>query len=789
MSNRVRFRRSATAGAAPVIGTGADYGRIALNLTDRKVYAFDPAGNPVLMAYRVGDHDPARAYRIGDVAVFGNAVYRAIANINPKPFTPGDWQALGDYRDQLVFRSPTAATQSRITLPAALSLDVRANASQSADLQTWTRADGTVISAIDAQGYPSGALGRTVFRVSQVAHGFTLVGQAVRFDGANWVLANAATAAGFATAVVRRVIDANAVELVTDGIVTGLAGGAFVGGYAANTLYYCSTTTPGQLTSTAPPDPANANPVLRTTSGNAAVLLIGAPPVAGGGVSATATETIVTQTPNPFTAVGEVAAHDGADWVLANPAVAARAPLGIIKATAGSTFTVVTGGIITGLSGLTPGQAYYSDATGGLTDTPPTNSVQGAAPVLWALTATSGIAMPGLPPPTLLRAAQNLADLANAGTARTNLGLGTIATQASSAVSITGGTITGITDLAVADGGTGASDAASARTNLGLGTIATQASSAVSITGGTITGITDLAVADGGTGASTAPAARTNLGLGTIATQGSNAVAITGGTISGVTISSLASDLAVADGGTGASNAAGARTNLGAAASTITISAGTGLTGGGNLTANRTLSLEGQALAIHNLGSNGIVVRTGAAAFAARTITGGDGIDVTNGTGAAGNPTLAVDSSVVRTSRNLTAGNGLTGGGNLAGDRTFTLGTPSAITDSSTNSVTSTSHTHSLSSNAVRALMAASTVGLEGTYAFLRGGGFNTGFTRNSTYAGSGLRYSGITSRSEAQNAQMEVANSDAPSGTWRAMGTIGAVASRYSVTLFLRIA
>src|SRR4029077_18291919 len=38
---------------------------------------------------------------------------------------------------------------------------------------------------------------------------------------------------------------------------------------------------------------------------------------------------------------------------------------------------------------------------------------------------------------------------------------------------------------------------------------------AVAITGGTITGISDLAVADGGTGASTAAAAATNLGLGT----------------------------------------------------------------------------------------------------------------------------------------------------------------------------------------------------------------------------------------------------------------------------------
>jgi hypothetical protein len=58
-----------------------------------------------------------------------------------------------------------------------------------------------------------------------------------------------------------------------------------------------------------------------------------------------------------------------------------------------------------------------------------------------------------------------------------------------------------------------------ATTALGLGTMATQNASSVTITGGSITGITDLAVADGGTGSSTLAANNVLLGNGTSALQ------------------------------------------------------------------------------------------------------------------------------------------------------------------------------------------------------------------------------------------------------------------------------
>ncbi len=98
-------------------------------------------------------------------------------------------------------------------------------------------------------------------------------------------------------------------------------------------------------------------------------------------------------------------------------------------------------------------------------------------------------------PVNVLLTTNNLSDLDNAGTARTNLGLGTAATSASSDF------------LAVSDNLSDLNNVGTARTNLGLGTAATSAS-------------TDfLAVSNNLSDLNSAATARTNLGLGTAATQ------------------------------------------------------------------------------------------------------------------------------------------------------------------------------------------------------------------------------------------------------------------------------
>ncbi|MBN2829168.1 MAG: tail fiber protein [Candidatus Cloacimonetes bacterium] len=88
------------------------------------------------------------------------------------------------------------------------------------------------------------------------------------------------------------------------------------------------------------------------------------------------------------------------------------------------------------------------------------------------------------------------------------------------------------------------------------------------------------------------------------------------------------------------------RTAIGAGdgSGTVTsIATGNGITGG-TITTTGTLGLTGQALALHNLATNGLIARTAAGAVAGRTIVAsGNGISITNGNGVNGNPTVSLD--------------------------------------------------------------------------------------------------------------------------------------------------
>lgn len=138
-------------------------------------------------------------------------------------------------------------------------------------------------------------------------------------------------------------------------------------------------------------------------------------------------------------------------------------------------------------------------------------------------------------------------------------------------------------------------------------------------------------------------------------------------------------------------------------------------------------------------------------------------------------------SGIATTSVTISAGDGLSGGGNLTANRTISMGTPSSITATSTNSVTASSHTHEITEGTIRSLISDGSVGAVGTYAMLRNNS-STLNTQGSTLSGSNLMYSPARGWGTV---------SGSPSGTWMCMGRAGGSGYNISeerVTIWLRI-
>ena len=90
---------------------------------------------------------------------------------------------------------------------------------------------------------------------------------------------------------------------------------------------------------------------------------------------------------------------------------------------------------------------------------------------------------------------------------------------------------------------------------------------------------------------------------------------------------------------------------------TLAVGAGTGITVNAD-----DVALTGQALAFHNLATNGLVARTAANTVAGRTLTGTTNrITITNGDGVSGNPTVDISTSYVGQSTITTLGTIATG--------------------------------------------------------------------------------------------------------------------------------
>lgn len=215
---------------------------------------------------------------------------------------------------------------------------------------------------------------------------------------------------------------------------------------------------------------------------------------------------------------------------------------------------------------------------------------------------------------------------------------------------------------------------------------------------------------------------------------------------------------------------------VGAVPSSRLVATGGGLTGGGDLSANRTLSILAGGVGATQLDTTGVTAATYGSATAVPVFT----VD-TNGRVTSVTDTSIVLSNYVPTSRTITAGNGLTGGGDLSANRSFAVdfyaSTPSAGGTASAGVATQPSrgdHVHP-------AVDLASVTEVGGTLPLVRGG---TG-TSLSPAAG-GVVYSGgsgLFISGAGNNGDVLVSNG-ASGPTWSSVvgtGTVTSVAQSFT--------
>lgn len=169
-------------------------------------------------------------------------------------------------------------------------------------------------------------------------------------------------------------------------------------------------------------------------------------------------------------------------------------------------------------------------------------------------------------------------------------------------------------------------------------------------------GTSPLTIAKGGTGATTAAAARTNLG-----------VAI------GTAVQAWDADLDCL----AALSSAGlaARTGAGTCATRIIVApaAGITVTNGDGVSGNPTFALANDLAALEALSGTGIAVRIGTDTWAQRAIAGtANEVGVTNGDGVSGAPTIYLPTAMTLTGKTLTGGT-FTGPTIAVNDNEFTL--------------------------------------------------------------------------------------------------------------------